>query len=117
METKSTISRNPLVYQNQKQKTLDEAKKLFMKYLKEFAQYKNLSENEIMLIKEFFEEVYLEKKATYILEEKLRELNQYLNLAFNFALSSINRKQSVPEDLTKVFYYKNKKGELIYERH
>lgn len=117
MKTKVKTTRNPLIYQSQKQRTLDEAKEMFMKYLKEFAQSKNLSESDIMLIKEYFEEVYLEKKASYILEEKLRELNLYLNQALIYALSGAYKKQSVTDNFTKVFYYRNKKGELSYERH
>lgn len=117
METKVKTSRNPLIYQSRKQRTLDEAKEMFMKYLNEFAQSKNLSESEIIQIKDLFEEVYLEKKATYILGDKLRELNLYLNQALTYALSGTYEKQSANESFTKVFYYRNKKGELSYERH
>lgn len=117
METKVKTTRNPLIYQSPRQRTLDEAKEMFMKYLKEFAESKNLSEKEVKLIKEFFEEVYIEKKASYIFEDKLKELNLYLNQALIYALSGAYKKQSVTENFTKVFYYRNKKDELSYERH
>lgn len=115
MESNVKTINNPLIYQNQKQRTLDEARVLFMKYLQEFAKSKNLSNDEVMLIKDYIEEVYLEKKASYVFEDKLRELNLYLNRAFFYALSGIYKKQSVTDNFTKVFYYRNKKGVLNYE--
>lgn len=114
MKIRNKLSRNPLIYQSQKNKALDEAKTLFFKYLEEFALNKNLSENETQLIKKYFLEVYLEKKASYIFEDKLNDLSSYLNHALAYALSGSHQKQAETDNFTKVFYYRNKKGKLSY---
>ncbi|SFE43815.1 hypothetical protein SAMN05444380_11176 [Thermophagus xiamenensis] len=117
MGTMTKTTKNPLIYQSQKQKILDKAKDMFMKYLEQFAESKNLPEKDLSLIKKSFEEVYLEKKASYIFEDKLKDLNGYLNQALIHAISGTYKNQTKTENFTNVFYYRNKKSEIAYERY
>jgi hypothetical protein len=116
METITAIKKNPIIFQSEKQKRLEEAKEMFLLSLSEFAKSRNLSDKDYKLILKSLEEAFLEKKASYMLEDQIRELSNHLNFAIRFALSGALKNEALKDNFTKVFYYRNKKSAFTYER-
>lgn len=116
MESTTVLEKNPIIFRDDKQKRLDEAKKIFFETLVEYAKAKNLSEDEYKAIVKYLEEAYLEKKASYILQERMKEFSSYLSNALKFALEGAYEGKAVKENFTRVFYLRNKRSTLNYER-
>jgi hypothetical protein len=116
METTTAIEKNPIIFQNDKQKRLEEAKKMFLASLIEFAKTQNLSEDDYKLILKYLEEAFVEKKATYMLEDKINDISNHLDHALKFALTGAFKNETLKDNFTKVFYYRNKKSAFTYER-
>ena len=116
MKNKIKLGNNPIIYQSKNQKILDEARDLFLKSLDKFIQSKKITKSEALLIKSFIEEAYLEKKTTYFLNDKIKEISTHLNHAINFALTGAFKEEAIKDNFTKVFYYRNKVGKYTYER-
>lgn len=116
MEKTAVLERNPIIFKNDKQERLEEAKKLFLSTLTEFAKMQNLSEDEYTLILKYINEAYLEKKASYLLQERINELSSQLDHALKFALAGSYKTDTLKDSFTKVFYYRNKRSSVSYER-
>jgi len=116
MENTAVLKKNPIIFRNDKQVRLEEAKKLFLSTLTEFAKTQNLSEDEYELILKYLNEAYLEKRASYLLQEKLNDLSSQLDHALKFALAGSYKTESLKDNFTKVFYYRNKRSSISYER-
>jgi hypothetical protein len=107
---------NPLIYQNTSHKLLDEARNLFLIYLKEFAEQKQLSVKDIQLIKDFVEQAYIEKKCSLIINEKLSDFSNYFNNALTLALKNQQESDMSKYHFSKCFYLKNRRKEVCYEQ-
>ncbi len=103
---------NPLVISNPKIEALEDARKLFLDALDEFAKQKQLEPNEIKELKEILQNVYLSKKLHYLLEYKIGIFSDYLNFATNFAL----QESPIEKPFTNVFYLRHTK-QLLTNKH
>lgn len=101
------IINNPLSFSNPKTEALDEALRMFLETFEEYANKNELTEGQISAFKKLIRDSYIEKYAVYFMENKLSDMDNYINKAFRLAFKrtfNINDK----EDITRVFYYNNK---------
>ena len=96
---------NPFVRTSERTDALEEAYEIFIDIFIEYAEKNNLSEDEIIQFKDDIFKAYLTQKSTYLLEDKLGNISDYINFAF---------KQSIENDDaidTKIYY--NRRSRLI----
>jgi len=107
MKNNLMTSKNPIHFSTKKAEALEEAYKLIIEVLNEYADSKNLSENEINYIREQILSAFLERKAHHFLEYKLENLSENFKKALSFALTK-SLQDDDKDNFTKLFYYRNK---------
>lgn len=96
---------NPFIRHSKRTDALEEAYEIFIDTFIEYAEKNNLSESEISQFKDEIFKTYLTQKSTYLLEDKLGNISDYINTAFRHSLEN---EDSID---TKIYY--NRKSHLI----
>ena len=109
--TEKHKSNNPLYFSDNRTEALEEALSIFIETFNEYAANNELTEEQILSFKQLILDAYLEKKASYFVENKLFIFNSYLSKAFDFAMNGAMHTDE-KENFTKYFFY-NKKQRLI----
>jgi hypothetical protein len=107
MKSNIMTSKNPIHFSNKKTEALEEAYKLIIEVLNEYADSKNLSESEFSLIKEQILTAFLERKASLFWEYKLGHISENFKKAISFALTK-SLQDDDKDSFTKLFYYRDK---------
>jgi hypothetical protein len=113
---KQKLANNPLYFSNSKTKALEEALRIFIEALYEYATKNELTEQQISSFKQLIMDSYLEKRAKYFLEDKFSNFNDYINKSFHFALKHSFDNEN-RESITKLFYYNNKHKLISNEQY
>ena len=110
MELEGTkFEENPIEFRDTRVEALEEAMELFKSILSEYAESHDLSEDQIVYIKSLLRDVYIEKKASYFLESKIRKVsNQINNICSNALFSSVK-----PDQVHTKFFYLNHTNHLV----
>lgn len=96
---------------------LNEARKTFIKALEEYEAKNPDQREELAEIRTSINEIFLKRKASFLLEDRLSYLNEYLNAAFNFALKDhFDSKVSSGDSETRLFYLKKSKRFILNEQ-
>lgn len=111
---KYRLKHNPIFFSSERNEALNEAYKLFMEAFTDYADQNELTEEQIGNFKEQILSAYLEKKAAYLLEDKLMDFSDYLRKAISFALTK-SFKEEEKDNYTKLFYYNNKHHLVSHE--
>lgn len=112
-EKKYKNKHNPIFFSNERSEALDEAYNLFMEAFTDYATKNELTADQIVSFKEQVLSAYLEKRATYLLEDKLTDFSTYLKKAVLFALTKTYKEDR--DSYTKLFYYNNKHHLVSHE--
>ena len=117
METqgKDIFKNNPLHISDLRIKALDEAYKIFLEVLIEYVSKNKLDDEQIENIKGLFYHTYVEKKASYFLENKLNEFTNYISNSLNIATQDSFSTES--RDNLHLFYYNNKHSLIKHEQY
>jgi len=107
----SKHSNNPVLFSSEKVAALDEAKNVFIKILDEYIEKNPGNKREINKLRQLVNKAYTEKKISYLLEDRISYLNDYIDDAFRFALKK-KRESSLEKPITNLFY--SKKIKTIY---
>jgi hypothetical protein len=105
--------KNPLIISNPKIEALEEAQKIFLEVIDEYAKNNRLGQNELKELKEILQSIYFSKKLHYLLEHKMSIFSNYLDFATNFAL----KESSTSKSFTNVFYLKHTRQLLTNEQY
>lgn len=106
----------PYYFSNSRTEALEEALSLLLEAFEEYADKNELTEEQIVSLKQLILNSYLEKRALYFVEERLLNINEHFNKAFQFALKqSFDR--DAKDNLTKFFFYNNKKRLMYNEQY
>lgn len=109
------LKNNPLLFANERTEALDEVFAQLLEALEEYATKKKLTDSEIADYKEQILKAYLEKKASYFLEDRITNCSNYLQKALGLALSKSSERKG-QDNITKFFYYNNKHQMLGHEQ-
>jgi hypothetical protein len=112
---KYKLRNNPIYFSDERAAALDEAYKLFIEAFTDYAIQHKLTEEQTLSFREQILNAYLEKRASYFLENKLGDFADYLNKAISYALTK-SFKDNDREDITKMFYYNNKHHLITHEQ-
>ncbi len=113
---KEKLINNPVYFSNNKSEALEDALRMFLETFKEYASLNDLSADQISSFQQLIMETYQERKAVYFLESKFSNFTDYIDTAINFALNT-SLQSNDKENITKVFYYKNKHRLVSNEQH
>lgn len=99
-------SQNPIRFENEKVENLNEAKKIFLNAIDEYLTRHPDKYSEIRSLKVEIEKAYLDKKATYLLEDKFEDFERFLQKSFRFAMSN---SKELGKDSSSLYYLKHSK--------
>ncbi len=105
------FSNNPIYFTNARTEALEEALRIFLEALNEYANKYELTEEQISSFKSLLFDSYSERKAALFLEDKFSGFNDYLIRSFDFALND-PFEEIGKEKISNLFYY-NKKHRMI----
>ncbi|KPQ13965.1 MAG: hypothetical protein HLUCCX10_11675 [Algoriphagus marincola HL-49] len=104
-------SKNPIYFSSPRTEALEEALRVFLEVFEEYGNKYELTEKQISSFKSLIMDSYVERRATFFLEDKFSSFNDYLFKSFQFALNE-PFEEIEKEKNTNLFYY-NKKHKLI----
>lgn len=113
---KQKLTNNPLYFTNSRTEALEEALRMFLETFEEYADKNELTEDQISSFKQLILDSYIEKRASYFIDHKISNFNDYINKAFQFALKR-SFDSNDKENLTSVFYYNNKHRLISNEQY
>ncbi len=106
---------NPIHIANYQISNLDSITGKLLNILDEIAKDQNLSDEELNEIRETIQRIYIKKKASYFIEEKMTVFFEYLTDACNVALKS--KKGPHHNDYTELTYVNHTKKLLTNEQY
>jgi hypothetical protein len=113
---KHKLVNNPVFFSNRRTEALDDALQIFLETFEEYAVKNELTNEQIDSFKELILESYLERKASYFLENKFVNFSDYIDKAIQFAMKK-SFQNNDKENITKVFYYNNKHRLISNEQY
>lgn len=98
---KAVFKNNPIKFSSKKSEALDHAFEIFIDAFEEYVEKNQLSDQEIRYLTKLINEIYLEKKTSDYLNEKL----SFINNNFNHLLQNLLSREKADNVPVSVFYY------------
>ena len=98
---KAVLADNPILFRSKNTEALDTAFETFVDAFEEYVEKNRISEEEMLYLTKLINDIYLEKKASYFLNQKLG----FINGSFNQLLHKLLSSEKVDDVPVSVFYY------------
>lgn len=104
---KDISTKNPIHFSNERVKALDRARKILIETFEQYEGTHPDKREELNELRGLANEIYLKRKASFLLEDRLSYMNDYLNTALSFALKDhFTNRVSFGDSDVRLFYLK-----------